>query len=196
VQLNRARLIESLGLPGAPVWLEQVHGKRVVDLDGPWTGSADAAVTSGTGTVAVIMTADCLPVLFSNRAGTRIGVAHAGWRGLTAGVLQATVEALACEPCDLLAWLGPAVGRSAYEVGDEVREAFVSSEPAAATAFDRNTRGRWQADLQALARLSLAAAGVEDVFGGHQCTWSDAERFYSHRREAPCGRMGTLIWLD
>jgi YfiH family protein len=134
-------------------------------------------------------------VLLTDRAGTRIGAAHAGWRGLAAGVLPAAVAAMGLPTRDILAWLGPAIGPSAYEVGDEVRDAFLARDPAAAAAFVANARGRWQADLYGLARLSLAAAGVTAVFGGGLCTATETERFFSHRREAPCGRMASLIWL-
>ena len=196
VAANRARLSEGLGLPVPPAWLDQVHGARIVDLDASWSGPADAAVTGLAGTVAAVMTADCVPVLLCNRAGTRAGVAHAGWRGLAAGVVDAAVEALGCDPAEVLAWLGPAISQPAYEVGDEVRAAFVAGEPQAAGAFARNQRGRWQADLYSLARLALAAAGVDSVHGGTECTYADSARFFSHRREAPCGRQATLIWLE
>lgn len=196
VEANRARLSQALDLQSDPVWLEQVHGNRVVDLDRPWSGSADGAVTAAPGRVAVVMTADCLPVLLCDSAGTRVGVAHAGWRGLAAGVIEAAVAALRCDPAEVIAWLGPAIGQDAYEVGDEVREALKAQNPRAEEAFAGNARGRWQADLCALARSSLAAAGVRSVHGGGRCTWSDPERFFSHRRRAPCGRMATLIWLE
>jgi hypothetical protein len=192
---NRRRLMRSLELPSEPMWLDQVHGARIADLDSALSGSADGAVTSRQGRVCAILSADCLPVLLTDRAGTRIAAAHAGWRGLVAGVLPAAVAAMGLPARDLLAWLGPAIGPSAYEVGDEVREAFLARDPAASAAFVANARGRWQADLYGLARLCLAAAGVAAVFGGGFCTATDAERFFSHRREAPCGRMASLIWL-
>jgi YfiH family protein len=141
------------------------------------------------------LTADCLSVLFCDRAGRRIGVAHAGWRGLLGGVLPAAVSAMAVPPGELIAWLGPAVGPAAYEVGAEVRDPFVAQSAAAERRFVTNSRGRWQADLAGLARDSLAAAGVRAVHGGGLCTFTDAERFFSHRREGQCGRMATLIWL-
>jgi YfiH family protein len=193
VHENRRRLAREL--PGEPVWLEQVHGTRIADLDSAQSGPADGAVTRRPGVVCAILTADCLPVLLTNRAGTHIGAAHAGWRGLAAGVLPAAVAAMGLPPRDLLAWLGPAIGPSAYEVGDEVRAAFLARDPATSAAFVANARGRWQADLYSLARLSLAAAGVAATFGGGSCTATEAERFFSHRREAPCGRMASLIWL-
>jgi YfiH family protein len=196
VSANRERLRAALELPSEPVWLEQVHGTRVLDLDTEQpVAAADGAVTGRAGVVCTVLTADCLPVLLCDRAGRRVGVAHAGWRGLLNGVLPAAVGALGRDPAELLAWLGPAIGPSAYEVGADVREPFVAREPSAAARFVSNARGRWQADLYGLARDSLAGAGVRAVYGGGFCTFSDAQRFFSHRREAPCGRMATLIWL-
>jgi YfiH family protein len=192
---NRRRLVAGLGLPSEPVWLEQVHGTRIVDLDSAWSGAADGAVTSRPGVVCAILTADCLPVILTNRAGTRVGAAHCGWRGLAAGVLPAVVAAMGLPARDLLAWLGPAIGPEAYEVGAEVRAAFLERDSGASAAFAANARGRFQADLYALARRSLAAAGVAAVYGGGFCTSTEAKRFFSHRREAPCGRMASLIWL-
>jgi YfiH family protein len=196
VARNRARLHEALALPAEPTWLEQVHGSRVLDLDTEPRAAADGAVTATAGTVCTVLTADCLPVLFADRAGTRVGIAHAGWRGLLAGVLPAAVRALEVSPGEVLAWLGPAIGPAAFEVGADVREPFVALDPEAARRFRPNARGRWQADLYGLARDSLAAAGVHAVFGGAFCTFTESERFFSHRREAPCGRMATLIWRD
>lgn len=193
---NRRRLRSGLGLPAEPRWLKQVHGTRVVDLDREDAGTADGAVTTRPGIVCTVLTADCLPVLLCTRSGTRVGVAHAGWRGLLDGVLPATVAACGTAPDDLVAWLGPAIGQAAYEVGADVRDPFVARDSAAERRFAPNGRGRWQADLYGLARDALAAAGVGSVHGGGFCTYTEAERFFSHRREAPCGRMATLIWLD
>lgn len=195
VAANRRSLAAALRLPSDPAWLEQVHGIAVADLDaGPPAGPADGAVTGRSGVVCAVLTADCLPVIFATRDGSRVGVAHAGWRGLAAGVLEAAVRALTAAPRDVVAWLGPAIGAAAFEVGGEVRDAFVSADAAAAEAFVANARGRWQADLYALARRRLAALGVIEVHGGGFCTFTDNERFFSHRRAAPCGRMATLIW--
>jgi YfiH family protein len=196
VMANRARLRAALELPTEPVWLEQVHGNRVLDLDIDAIGAADGAVTGRPGVVCVALTADCLPVLLCDRAGRRFGVAHAGWRGLRDGVLPAAVAALGSSPGEILAWLGPAIGPAVYEVGAEVRAAFVAREPAAAERFTPNDRGRWLADLYGLARDSLGRAGVRAVYGGGLCTFTAAQRFFSHRREAPCGRMATLIWRE
>lgn len=193
---NRRRLVRAGDLPAEPVWLEQVHGTRVVDLDGVWTGPADGAVTGRAGVVCAVLTADCLPVLLAARSARRVGVAHAGWRGLAAGVLSAAVAAVGVAPADLVAWLGPAIGADVYEVGDEVRARFLANDPAAAAEFTPSPRGRWLANLSGLARRSLAAAGVGAVHGGDLCTYAAEDRFFSHRREAPCGRMATLVWLE
>lgn len=196
VRVNRQRLQSSLGLPGEPHWLDQVHGTRILDLDAGDSGEADGAVTGVAGKVLAVMTADCLPVLFADNTGSRVGVAHAGWRGLAAGVLDRAVEALSSPADSLLAWLGPAIGSAAFEVGDEVRAAFVDRYPDDALAFERNSQGRWQADLHLLARRQLERAGVVRIYGNPDCTRADPERYFSHRREAPCGRMASLIWLD
>ena len=198
VAANRARLRSGAGLPSEPRWLEQVHGADVLDLDRAQASPlppADAAVTGRAGVVCAVLTADCLPVLLCDRSGSRVGVAHAGWRGLLRGVLPAAVAALGVAPRDVLAWLGPAIGPPAFEVGPEVRDAYLAADARAAACFEPNARGRWQADLYGLARLSLAAAGVTAVFGGDFCTYTESARFFSHRREAPCGRMATLIWI-
>jgi YfiH family protein len=196
VAANRARLHAALALPSEPAWLDQVHGTRVLDLDTEVIAAADGAVTARAGVVCAVLTADCLPVLLCDAAGRRVGVAHAGWRGLLGGVLPAAVRALRVPPDQILAWLGPAIGQAAYEVGADVRDAFLAAEPKAAVHFMANPRGRWQADLYGLARDSLCAAGVTAVYGGGFCTFRESARFFSHRREAPCGRMATLVWRE
>jgi YfiH family protein len=198
---NRRRLRAAAGLPGEPLWLEQVHGIEVVAHEGSRSlgnapPAADASVAFEPGRVCVVMTADCLPVVFADRAGTRIGVSHAGWRGLLGGVLEATIAALGVPSEELLAWLGPAIAQPAFEVGPEVREAFVQRTAAYSDAFERNAAGRFQADLYALARTALAAAGVAAVYGGGWCTYRQAQEFYSFRRDRTTGRMATLAWLD
>lgn len=158
--------------------------------------TADASFATSTGAVCVVMTADCLPVLFCDRQGTRVAAAHAGWRGLAGGVLGATIKALNIEPSQLMAWLGPAIEQDAFEVGDEVREQFLKLSANNAAAFQTNSRGRWQADLYQLARNELARRGVTAVYGGGCKCYADSERFFSYRRENRTGRMATLVWLD
>jgi hypothetical protein len=195
VAANRARLRVDLGLPAEPLWLRQVHGAAVAVHDGQRVApEADAAVTFEPGRVLAVLTADCLPVALAGRDGRRLGLAHAGWRGLLAGVLERTVAALGADGADLVAWLGPAIGPEAFEVGGEVRAAFIATDPGDAGAFAPNERGRWQADLYALARSRLARLGVRAVSGGGECTFRDAARFYSHRRDPRGGRMATLLW--
>jgi hypothetical protein len=194
---NRHRLRVAGGLPAEPLWLEQVHGVDVVVHDGrAGVPRADAAVAFEPGRVCVVMTADCLPVVLADRDGTRVGVAHAGWRGLAGGVIEATVDALGVGPDALVAWLGPAIGQPAFEVGPEVREAFVARDPRAAACFEPNSRGRHQADLAGLARLALGRAGVSDVTASGECTARDRSRYFSHRRDGASGRMATLAWLE
>jgi YfiH family protein len=198
VRENRRRLGDRLQLPGEPTWLEQVHGSQVVELGSSDCTSpprADAAVTHSTGRVCVIQVADCMPVLFATKDGSAVGAAHAGWRGLAGGVLEATVQALGVPGRDLLVWLGPAIGQEHFEVGEDVRAAFTASDPGATAAFVPKTRGRWQCDLYALARRRLAALDIRNVFGGGWCTYAQPDRFFSFRRDGRCGRMAALIWL-
>jgi YfiH family protein len=193
---NRTRLQRHLNLPSSPLWLEQVHGREVVDAATAGVRpAADASVSRRPGHVCAVMTADCLPVLLCDRAGTSVAAAHAGWRGLAAGVLEASVEAMAVDPGQLLAWLGPAIGAQAFEVGGEVRTAFTATHPRAADAFVIRPNGHWLADIYALARIRLQAAGVGAVYGGGRCTYSEPEAFFSYRRERVTGRMASLIWL-
>jgi YfiH family protein len=198
VAANRALLRASLGLPAEPAWLEQVHGCAVADLDQPAKpgspGPADAAVARIPGRVCAIQVADCMPVLFAAADGSAVAAAHAGWRGLAGGVLEATARAMRAPPAELLAWLGPAIGQAHFEVGEEVRAAFLAADPGAAAAFTANARGRWQCDLYVLARRRLAALGVPSIHGGAWCTYADPGRFFSYRRDGRCGRMAALIW--
>ena len=199
VERNRELLRDALELPGDPAWLQQVHGTAVVQAmsAGP-RRVADASWTSAPGTVCAVLTADCLPVLFCNRAGTHVAAAHAGWRGLAAGVLESTVGWLAADgvrPDALLAWLGPAIGPHSYEVGADVRDAFLRTDPSAAAAFQPGRPGHWFLDLYAAARLRLERAGVGSISGGGFCTLADPQRFFSHRRDGVTGRQATLIWL-
>jgi YfiH family protein len=197
VALNR-RAVRA-HLPAEPCWLRQVHGVEVADLDqapGAAARTADAAVTSVAGRVAVVLTADCLPVFLCAGDGSRVAVAHAGWRGLAAGVVESAVAALGTDAAGVHAWLGPAIGPEAFEVGPEVREAFVATHPEAANAFRPRGEGKFMADLYALARLRLAGAGVESVSGGGLCTYAEHGRFFSYRRVRESGRMGAFIWID
>ncbi|QIZ50260.1 peptidoglycan editing factor PgeF [Dickeya zeae] len=196
VQDNRQRLLATAGLPVMPHWLEQVHGTQVINLDQVSSDSltGDAAYTTRQDRVCAVMTADCLPVLFCSADGDEVAAAHAGWRGLQAGVLEETLRHFHARPADILAWMGPAIGPQQFEVGGEVREAFLQVDPTADCAFvPRN--GKFLADIYQLARLRLAAAGVTQVFGGEYCTVSDSGRFFSYRRDGMTGRMATLIWL-
>lgn len=200
LSINRRRLRRLLDLPADPVWLRQVHGTRCVELYGPEDPDrieADAAWTTQPGVVCAVLTADCLPVALADRNGRGVGVAHAGWRGLANGVIEALVTALPVDPADLVAWLGPAIGPAAFEVGPEVRDAFVRTDPGATAAFRPGAGDRWHADLYELARRRLRALGVTSIEGGGFCTFSDPERFFSHRRAGgPTGRMATLAWLE
>lgn len=195
---NRRLLAAVLGLPLAPVWLRQVHGTQVVELPcSTELPEADAAFTTQPGVVVCVQAADCLPVLFCDDHATVVAAAHAGWRGLCSGVLETTVAALPVDPGRLMAWLGPAIGPDAFEVGDEVRAAFVAVDPAAAACFRAgNVPGKHFADLFALARQRLARAGVTRIHGGGISTHADPARFYSFRRDGICGRMAALIWID
>ncbi|SEM92611.1 conserved hypothetical protein [Pseudomonas sp. ok272] len=190
---NRRRLTEHFAVQ--PAWLQQVHGVAVAHADPAVVATADASWTSTPGIACTAMTADCLPVLLCDRAGTRVAAAHAGWRGLAAGVLEATVDSLAVAPADVLAWLGPAIGPRAFEVGPEVREVFMAQLPQAAEAFVPSANvGKFMADIYHLARLRLAAYGVTAVYGGGFCTVTDP-RFFSYRRAPRTGRFASLIWL-
>lgn len=193
----RNRALLQAKLPDAPVWLEQVHGADVVDAAAVvGVPAADASIASQPGVVCAIMTADCLPVLFADRAGTVVGAAHAGWRGLAQGVLQNTVARMReAGAGDITAWLGPAIGPQAFEVGPEVRAAFADVDPAAAAAFAGQPDGKYLADIYLLARLALAGCGVRQISGGGFCTVADAARFYSYRRDRVTGRMASLIWI-
>lgn len=199
VRRNRQLLRAALALPSDPVWLQQVHGTVVVEAGAASTGvTADAAWTGTAGVVCAVLTADCLPVLFCNRPGTHVAVAHAGWRGLAGGVLEATVAALVAAGASadsLLAWLGPAIGPENYEVGADVRDALLRVDPAAEAAFRVHGPGHWRLDLYAAARLRLSRVGVIAVSGGDYCTVADPGRFYSYRRDRVTGRQATLVWL-
>jgi YfiH family protein len=195
----RNRLIVREHLPSLPRWMKQVHGTAVADLDP--TGDAevpvaDAAVASTPGRVGVVLTADCMPLFLADEAGTRVAVAHAGWRGMAAGVIENTVRAMDIAPRKLRAWMGPTIGPAAFEVGPEVREAFLKEDAQSDGAFRSHKPGKYMADLYALARRRLARAGVERVHGGGFCTYTEAQRFFSYRRVQASGRMGAFIWIE
>jgi len=215
VEENRSRLRRAARLPAEPTWLTQVHGARVVNLDrreegaraaegsaraGPGAGSAapvaDGAITRRPGVVCAILTADCLPLLLAADCGGVVAAAHVGWRGLAGGIIEATVGSMETPSRSLVAWLGPAIGPEHFEVGAEVREALLGTDPGALGAFRANARGRFMADLAALARGRLARLGVERICGGGECTYSGPDKYFSHRRDGTTGRQATLIWLE
>lgn len=197
VAANRARVVQQLALPEMPRWLNQVHGTQAVDAGRAVTRcTADASYTVEAGVVCAVLTADCLPVLLCDRAGSVVAAVHAGWRGLAAGVIEAAVAEMRVPAGDLMAWLGPAIGPGAFEVGAEVRAAFVDHDPAAGHAFQPSLSGRWLADIYRLAWLRLTRRGVTAIYGGGRCTFTEAEHFYSYRRGGVTGRMASLIWLD
>ena len=195
VQKNRTALLALL--PGEPRWLNQVHGTTVVN----WNDShdeqtaADAVTSDQAGQVCAVMTADCLPVLFCNKKGTKVTAAHAGWRGLAAGILEASVAAMDCDPSELMAWMGPAIGPRSFEVGEDVYAEFVQQEVDNKAAFKPH-KDRWLADLYGLARLALARVGLGQVSGGRYCTYSESDNFFSYRRDKETGRMASMIWLE
>ncbi|KIP89329.1 peptidoglycan editing factor PgeF [Pseudomonas fluorescens] len=191
---NRRRLTDHFSIQ--PAWLQQVHGITVVHADPGIVATADASWTATPGIACAAMTADCLPALFCDRAGTRVAAAHAGWRGLAAGVLEATLDSLDVPADEVLVWLGPAIGPKAFEVGPEVREVFINQLPEAAEAFvPSNNAGKFMADIYLLARLRLAERGVTAVYGGGFCTVTDP-RFFSYRRASRTGRFASLVWLE
>lgn len=195
VARNRERL--RAHLPADPVWLEQVHGTAVVDAESaPALPRADGAVARAPHRICAVLTADCVPVLLAHRDGAAVGIAHAGWRGLVAGVVEATLARMAVAPREVVAWLGPGIGPGAYEVGRDVYDAFRARAAGLAAAFAPRGAGRYGADLYAAARHLLAAAGVQRVYGGGLCTHADAARFFSYRREHATGRFASLIWID
>ncbi len=182
-------------VPAEPRWMRQVHGTTVLEAPFEEGAAADASVTRRQGEVCVVMAADCMPVLFAADNGSTVGAAHAGWRGLSSGVIEATVARMGVPPASLVAWLGPAIGPRAYEVGDEVRAAFLARDANAASAFAATRPGHWLLDLYAVARQRLAALGVERVSGGAHCTYAEAARFFSYRRDRATERMAALVWI-
>lgn len=196
VKANRELLIDKLGLPAEPVWLQQGHGCEVAKVgDNVKTHAYDASITGETGVVCAVLTADCLPVLLCTKNGDRVAAVHAGWRGLAAGVIESTVEILDSHGDDLIAWLGPAIGPDSFEVGEEVYDIFVSQYADAKSAFIRRF-DQWHCDLYALARQRLQNLSISRIFGGDYCTYSSSELFFSYRRDGLSGRMASLIWID
>ena len=194
---NRRLLRALAGLPAEPSWLVQVHGVTVADLDGVGSqGPADAAITRRVGKVCAILTADCLPIVVTTDTGHGVAAAHAGWRGLAAGVIGATVRAMGVPPECLIAWLGPAIGPAHFEVGAEVREAFLRTDSGAGDSFKATLTGKFMADLAMLARRQLKNLGVSRIYGGGDCTYAHTDRYFSHRRDGVTGRQATLIWRE
>jgi hypothetical protein len=198
VRSNRELLREAAQLPSEPLWLSQVHGKRIIDAFEAGPGEeADGCITSTPGVVCAVLTADCLPIFLCDRRGSRVGVLHAGWRGLAAGIIEEGLRKMQVPTGNMLAWLGPAIGPSAYEVGEDVRQAFVAQDPKAEAAFTPvpGRRDFWFADMYGLAHKRLRDQGVHDIHGGLRCTYRERNLFYSYRRDGGCGRMASLIWL-
>jgi hypothetical protein len=192
----RNRMLLAPLLPSEPVWLNQVHGIAVADAgNAGCLPEADACFSAHRGAVCVVMTADCLPILLCDNQGGVVAAAHAGWRGLCDGVIEATVQEMSVPAPTLMAWLGPAIGPAKFEVGDEVRTAFVAKQAHAASTFVPAENGKWLADIYQLARLRLQALGITRIYGGNLCTYSDEQRFFSYRRDGVTGRMGTFIWI-
>jgi YfiH family protein len=197
VATNRTLLTNALNLPAEPAWLNQVHGNDVVAAETVTTPvTADAAYTNKSGYICVVQTADCLPVLLCDQAGTVVAAVHCGWRGLVQDLLEVTIARMDCDPAEILAWLGPAIGPDVFEVGDEVKLAFCELNPAYAACFHPSPAGRWLADIYYLARLQLQSLGVNAIHGGEWCTLSESDRFFSYRRAHPTGRMASFIWLN
>ena len=195
--VERNRILLNTLLPSEPVWLEQVHGTNVVNADmADCLPQADGCIARHRAAVCVVMTADCLPILLCDTRGSVVGAAHAGWKGLAAGVVEATVREMDVAPQDLMAWLGPAISQQVFEVGEEVRALFVDANRQAAAAFIPGQHGKWLADIYMLAHLRLNALGITQIYGGNYCTYRDSEKFFSYRRNGVTGRMGTFIWLD
>lgn len=198
VLANRKHLSESLRLPVEPLWLEQVHSNIVANADSSHPElTADASYSHCLDRVCVVMTADCLPVLLTDKQGLVVAAAHAGWRGLNAGVLEQTINRMGVATSEVYAWLGPAIGSANFEVGTEVRDVFMTSNPKSAQAFvSGQAEGKWYADIYQLARIRLKAIGVNNIYGGGFCTYKDKQQFFSYRREGKTGRMASLIWMN
>lgn len=197
VTRNREKLIQELALPETPCWLKQMHGKEVVDLDQyPLNPSGDACFTHTHSKVCVILAADCLPILICNHQGTEIAAIHAGWRGLLTGIIEGTIKALSSPPKQLLAWLGPAIGPTVFELNTTIRVDFLNNNPQNSDCFQQRNGNRWFANIYQLAGNSLKQCGVQTIYGGERCTYTEKDYFYSHRRDnGKTGRMASLIWI-
>lgn len=204
VQKNREFLTQCFSLPNNPHWLRQVHGIDALRFEAApvLTGDflhdepvADASVTSQENIVLSVLTADCLPALFCNEAGTEVAAAHAGWRGLADGVLENTIRAMNSKPENIMVWLGPAAGPASYEVGIDVHDAFIKHDAKAGTAFRPTRENHWKVDLYQLARMRLEALGISKIYGGDHCTIDEPDKFFSHRRDRVTGRMASIIWM-
>ncbi len=199
VNVNRQQLLKYYKLPTEPVWLNQVHGCQVIEVPhshSPSPPTADAAFTRTAEQLCTVMTADCLPLLICNRRGNKVAAAHAGWRGLAAGVIETSVAQFNEKPTELLVWLGPAIGAEVFEVGSEVRDIFINKQAQSAAAFKENRAGYYLADIYQLARLRLQSMGIDAVYGGEYCTFTDVDHFYSYRRDGTTGRQASLIWFE
>ena len=195
VSSNRQLLKESFELPAEPCWLKQTHSNHVIDANRFDHIEADASWASSKGTVCAVLTADCLPVFFSNKDGSRVAMAHAGWRGLLNGVISATFSAMQIRPDDCLVWLGPSIGPDVFEVGLDVLQSFTGKNKATLPCFRQKDEEHWLCDMYQLARTELEQLGIRQVFGGGLCTYTDKENFYSFRRDGDTGRMASLIWI-
>ncbi|EAT11562.1 peptidoglycan editing factor PgeF [Bermanella marisrubri] len=195
VKENRSRLYQHL--PGEPAWLQQVHGTVVVDANTAQSGiEADAVFSDSPAAVCAVMTADCLPVLFTNVQGTKVAAAHAGWKGLMEGVLEATLSKFSGDDV-IIAYLGPAIGPNAFEVGPEVRDGFIERNADAESCFRASSnKGKWLGDMYALARIRLLAQGVKRIYGGMECTFTQEDKYFSYRRDGMTGRMASCIWIE
>ncbi|MGB5518530.1 MAG: peptidoglycan editing factor PgeF [Gammaproteobacteria bacterium] len=197
VRKNRELLRTYFHLPAEPLWLRQMHGNRIIEANAAIVDTtADGCWSQTAGMVCAVMTADCLPVLICNRSGSQVAAAHAGWRGLRAGVISNAVSMLPSDPAELMVWLGPAIGPHAFEVGAEVIQSFTHKNPENAQAFDQVDDRHWMCDIYRLARIELATLGVTSIYGGGECSYSDEKRFYSYRRDGITGRMASIIWLE
>ena len=197
VASNRDYLIELAQLPSDPLWLEQTHSTLIIDSQNWHSGiEADAMISHNTNHVCVVMTADCLPILLCNQQGDTVAAVHAGWRGLAAGIIEKTIHSFSCNPYDIVAWLGPAIGPNQFEVGEDVYHAFTQHDPQAKLAFQQSDSEHYLADIYRLARQRLNNLGISAIYGGDYCTVTDHQQFFSYRRDGVTGRMTSLIWID